>query len=55
MWDEGVCIYGTPGVPNNFPNKQTRSWLGRSESEPFQRISECLIIGDTFANDQSAP
>ena len=18
MWEEGVCIYGTPGVPNNF-------------------------------------
>ena len=18
MWQEGVCIYGTPGVPNNF-------------------------------------
>ena len=34
-------------------NKQTRSWPGRSESEPFQRICECLIIGDTFSNDQS--
>ena len=19
MWEEGVRIYGTPGVPNNFP------------------------------------
>ena len=19
MWEEGVCIYDTPGVPNNFP------------------------------------
>ena len=19
MWEEGACIYGTPGVPNNFP------------------------------------
>ena len=19
MWEERVCIYGTPGVPNNFP------------------------------------
>ena len=22
MWDEGLCIYGTPGVPNNFPYKR---------------------------------
>ena len=21
MWEEGVCIYGTPGVYNNFPIK----------------------------------
>ena len=21
MWEEGARIYGTPGVPNNFPNK----------------------------------
>ena len=20
MWEEGVCIYDTPGVHNNFPN-----------------------------------
>ena len=20
MWEEGVRIYGTPGVPNNFPH-----------------------------------
>ena len=20
MWKEGIRIYGTPGVPNNFPN-----------------------------------
>ena len=20
MWEEGVRIYGTPGVPNNFPD-----------------------------------
>ena len=20
MWEEGVRIYGTPGVPNNFPS-----------------------------------
>ena len=20
MWEEGVCIYSTPGVHNNFPN-----------------------------------
>ena len=19
MWEEGACIYGTPGVHNNFP------------------------------------
>ena len=20
MWEEGVCIYGTPGISNNFPS-----------------------------------
>ena len=36
-------------------NMQTRSWPGRSESEPLQRTCEYLIIGDTFSNGQSAP
>ena len=22
MWEEGVRIYGTPGVHNNFPNQR---------------------------------
>ena len=26
MWEEGIHIYGTPGVPNNFPGGTTL-WL----------------------------
>ena len=26
MWEEGACIYGIPGVPNNFP---PQFWFNR--------------------------
>ena len=27
MWDEGICIYGTPGVHNNFMGENIiRKW-----------------------------
>ena len=32
MWEEGVCIYGTSGVHNNFPNVIAQS-KGKSEDE----------------------
>ena len=35
MWEEGACIYGTPGVLNNFP----LSWI-----ESFFKISIKYLI-----------
>ena len=30
MWEEGVRIYSTPGVPNNFPLKGVKTFLTKN-------------------------
>ena len=36
MWDEGVCIYGTPGVHNNFPLTWKIKKIGKLKSNNWR-------------------
>ena len=62
MWEEGVHIYGTPGVPNNFPihlpKKKSLLWalilLINSTKYKMRKINECLkdIDLETFYGEE---
>ena len=54
MWEEGTCIYGTPGVHNNFP--PLRHFLSSPKAEPdnpmlikfaFGSMETCLTKDST--------
>ena len=48
MWEEGLRIYGTLGVPNNFPANTIldldflKVWCNRIEICPFQVMFEAI-------------
>ena len=44
MWEEGVRIYGTPGVPNNFPNLVLLAFLKFKESREVDKSNISLTI-----------
>ena len=55
MWEEGICIYGTPGVPNNFPifygttvviynaNLNIIDGFGSCMNEIFYNVYNCFV------------
>ena len=49
MWEEGACIYGTPGVHNNFSNL-SNSLLQAVIGEAKSNFSSRLILKPITTN-----
>ena len=49
MWEEGSCIYDTPGIPNNFPDNGTILLIG--VSKPItDGTTQCRLAAHSIRN-----
>ena len=51
MWEEGVHIYGTPGVPNNFPFQPMAFAPNDSSLSSNQDTNQFLGVGSDWTPD----